>query len=392
MSQFTTIQEFNIYLSDNLKNIKLNEYFNLIQSQFYSNLDISFMDYFLELITKKDDICIEHQKLIEYGIINTKRSNDIKDCLEKFNAQENIDFECLTAEPSAVKRTGRGGANGNKKEYKLTPKLFKLCLMRSIKENKYANYYLLLEECFYYFQEYQIMYQNNIINGITDENKSLHKKIDELLNYGKQTTEKLNKIHEQNEDLLEDVDELKDRVEDLQDQNEDLKDTMEDIKDQNENLKDTIDEIKDAFKDTADRSVPNPKEEIERHEFILLQHKELTNTFKFIRGIQKYNDSKINKKYSEYHIIKREFNANPIQLFKQFKEIVKEEYKLEKAKITANKTLKNKLQLKKEVEKIKFTSNDLELQFGYTLDNLLDKLSEVCNERFNEYNNSCDEE
>jgi hypothetical protein len=108
MSEFNNITEFNNYLSNNLKNIKLNEYFSLIQSQFYSELDISFMDYFLELIPKKDEICIEHQKLIEYGIINTNRSNHIKDCIEKFNALENIDFECLAAEPSAVKRTGRG--------------------------------------------------------------------------------------------------------------------------------------------------------------------------------------------------------------------------------------------------------------------------------------------
>jgi len=367
MSQFATIQEFNIYLSDQSKEYSLFTYFKEIQSQFYPELDISFMDYFLELIPKKDEICIEHQKLIEYGIINTKRSNDIKDCLEKFNAQENIDFECFAAEGSAAKK--RGGHN--KKEYKLTPKLFKQCLMRSIKENKYANYYLLLEECFYYFQEYQIMYNKNINKHLSTENKSLHKKIDELLNYGKQTTEKLNEIHEQNEDL---------------------KEQNEDIKNQNDDLKDTMDDIKDAFKDTADRSVPKPNEEHDRHEFILLQHKELTNRFKFIRGIQKYNESKIASKYSEYNIIKRDFNANPIQLFKQFKESMKEHYKLEKAKITANKTLKNKNQLKKEVEKIKFTSNDLELQFGYTLDNLLDKLSEVCNERFTEYNNSCDEE
>ena len=69
MSQFNTITEFNTYLSDKLKNVKLNEYFSLIQSEFYSNLDISFMDYFLELINKKNEICIEHQKLIEYGII-----------------------------------------------------------------------------------------------------------------------------------------------------------------------------------------------------------------------------------------------------------------------------------------------------------------------------------
>jgi hypothetical protein len=109
MSQFATIQEFNIYLSDNLKNVKLNEYFSLIQSQFYPELDISFMDYFLELIPKKNEICIEHQKLIEYGIINTKKSNHIKECIEKFDAQENIDFECFAAEGSAAKK--RGGHN-----------------------------------------------------------------------------------------------------------------------------------------------------------------------------------------------------------------------------------------------------------------------------------------
>ena len=69
MNQFATITEFNTYLSDKLRNVKLNEYFSLIQSQFYSELDISFMDYFLELITKKNEICVEHQKLLEYGII-----------------------------------------------------------------------------------------------------------------------------------------------------------------------------------------------------------------------------------------------------------------------------------------------------------------------------------
>ena len=358
MSQFKTITEFNTYLSDKLRNVKLNEYFNLIQNEFYSSLDISFMDYFLELIHKKDEICIEHQKLIEYGIIKTKNSNDIKDCLSKFNAIENIDFECLTTESSAVKRVGRGGSNGNKKEYKLTPKLFKLCLMRSIKENKYAKYYLLLEECFYYYQEYQIMYQKVLLSGKDNKIDNLNKKIDELLNYGKQTTEKLNEIHEQNEELKDTIDDLNDNVSD----------------------------IKEAFKETADRSVPNPIDDNERHEFILLQHKDLINRFKFIRGIQKYNDSKIQKKYSEYNIIKREYNANPIQLFKLFKDTIKEYYKLEKSKITANKQLKNKTKLKKEIEKIKFIGNDIELQYNYTLDDLLNKITEINNERFNEYN------
>ena len=359
MSQFNTISEFNTYLSDNLKNLKLNDYFKEIHSKFYSELDISFMDYFLELINKKDEICIEHQKLIEFGVINTKRSNHIKECIEKFNAIENTDYKVLTTECSAVKRVGRGGANGNKKEYKLTPKLFKLCLMRSIKENKYANYYLLLEECYYYYQEYQIMYQNVLLSGKDTKIDNLNKKIDELLNYGKESNEKLNETNE--------------KLNEIHDQNEDLKDTMEDIK--------------EAFKDTADRSVPNPPNDNERHEFILLQHKDLDYKFTFVRGIQKLNDNKISKKYKEYNIIKREYNANPIQLFKQFKESMKEYYSIEKEKIKNNKKLKNKTQLKKEVEKIKFCGNNLELQYSYTLNDLMDDLTNVCNEKFTNYNN-----
>ena len=68
MCQFNNITEFNTYLSDNLKNIKLNEYFNLIHSQFYSKIDISFMDYFLELTNHENEFIVDHIKLQEYGV------------------------------------------------------------------------------------------------------------------------------------------------------------------------------------------------------------------------------------------------------------------------------------------------------------------------------------
>jgi uncharacterized coiled-coil DUF342 family protein len=358
MSQFKTITKFNTYLSEKLKNIKLNEYFNLIHSQFYSNIDISFMDYFLELTNNENEFIVEHIKLQEYKVINNLiTSANIKKNLERLMLIENEDYQVFQVEQSRSDNK-HGGSNGNKKEYKLTPYAFKLCLIRSKNSKEYAKYYLLLEQVFKNYQEYQIMYQNQIINGISNENKSLHNKIDKLLNYGKQTTEKLNEIHEQNEELKDTIDDLNDNVSD----------------------------IKEAFKETADRSVPNPIDDNERHEFILLQHKELINRFKFIRGIQKYNDSKIQKKYIDYNIIKREYNANPIQLFKLFKDTIKEYYKLEKAKITANKQLKNKTKLKKEIEKIKFIGNDIELQYNYTLNDLLNKITEINNERFNEYN------
>jgi uncharacterized coiled-coil DUF342 family protein len=377
MSQFQTITEFNTYLSDKLRNIKLNEYFNLIHSQFYSNIDISFMDYFLELTNNENEFIVKHIKLQEYKVINNLiTSANIKKNLERLMLIENEDYQVFQVEQQDLKN--KHGGN-NAKEYKLTPYAFKLCLIRSKNSKQYAKYYLLLEQVFKNYQEYQIMYQKVLLSGKDDKIDEMketinnqNKKIDELLNYAKDTKEK-------NNELLDNIDELKDNI-------EDLNNTVDDIKEQNDDLKDTMVDIKEAFKETADRSVPNPTNNNERHEFILLQHKELINRFKFIRGIQKYNDSKIQKKYSEYNIIKREYNANPIQLFKLFKDTIKEYYKLEKAKITANKQLKNKTKLKKEIEKIKFIGNDIELQYNYTLNDLLNKITEINNERFNEYN------
>ena len=407
MSQFNTITEFNTYLSDKLRNIKLNEYFTLIQSQFYSNVDISFMDYFLELCNHENEFIIDHIKLQKYGVLtNIKTSKDIKRRLETLFLIENEDY--LVGTVAHQVKSGTKYA----KEYKLTPYAFKLCLIRSQNSKEYAKYYLLLEQVFKNYQEYQIMYQKVLLSGkdkkLDEMKQTIDKQsaqIDELLGYAKKTVEKNEELKEQNEELYEKVDymkenmedmkenmeDMKDNMEDMKENMEDMKDNMEDMKDNMEDMKENMEDIKDAFKETADRSVPSPKKSNERHEFILLQHKELINKFKFIRGIQKYNESKITKTYSEYNIIKREFNANPIQLFKQFKETVKEEYKLEKAKITANKTLKNKNQLKKNVEKIKFTNNDLELQFDFTLDDLLNKLIEVANKKYEEYENTCND-
>ena len=123
-----------------------------------------------------------------------------------------------------------------------------------------------------------------------------------------------------------------------------------------------------------------------KSEFILLQSKILLNEITFMRGIQSYNEIKLNNKYTDnYNIIKREYNANPIQLFRMFKETVKEELKKEKKLITDNKKLKNKIQLKKQSEKIQFNGNKLILINDYTLNNLLDNIKEVSEIKFKEY-------
>jgi phage anti-repressor protein len=177
MSQFQTITEFNTYLSDKLRNVKLNEYFNLIHSQFYSNIDISFMDYFLELTNNENEFIVKHIKLQEYGVLNNiNTSAKIKRTLdESLILIENEDY--LVSNVGHQDLKNKHGGN-NAKQYTLTPYAFKLCLIRSKNSKEYAKYYLLLEQVFKNYQEYQIMYQKVLLSGKDDKIDNLNKKID----------------------------------------------------------------------------------------------------------------------------------------------------------------------------------------------------------------------
>lgn len=157
MNQFKTISELNTYLSENVNKQNLNEYFKKVHSQFYSELDISFMDYFLELCEHENEFIVDHIKLKEYGVLNNiNTSKDIKKSLERLFFIENKDY--LVGQVSRQSETSRGIKYA--KEYKLTPYAFKLCLIRSKNSKEYAKYYLLLESVFKNYQEYQITYQN----------------------------------------------------------------------------------------------------------------------------------------------------------------------------------------------------------------------------------------
>jgi hypothetical protein len=355
-----TINEYNNNLINNHIDIELINYFKDVHSKFYNKVDISFMSYFLEICNKENKFCIDHIKLQEYKVITTIKSSTILQSLNGFNLEENIDYQVHNVMQQSD--TSRGVKYA--KEYKLTPYAFKLCLIRAKNSKVYANYYLLLEIVFKNYNEYRIQYIQNINKNISKENKELHRKVDELLGYAKETKEQLDETN----------------------------DKLDEVNDKYDNLNDKVDDIKEAFEDTAKRSVPDPAKEKNKSEFILLQSKILLNEITFMRGIQSYNEIKLNNKYTDnYNIIKREYNANPIQLFRMFKDTVKEELKKEKKLITDNKTLKNKMQLKKQSEKIQFNGNKLILINEYTLNNLLDKIKDVSEIKFKEYNESTEE-
>ena len=92
-NKFDNIKELNKYLIDNNYKIQLIEYVKYAQLKFNKDIDISFMDYFLEICSATDKFLIHHDKLKEYGVINNiNTSAKIKRGLEQFNLIENKDF------------------------------------------------------------------------------------------------------------------------------------------------------------------------------------------------------------------------------------------------------------------------------------------------------------
>ena len=89
--------------------------------------------------------------LQKYGILSLKgTTNDIKRILEQNNFIDNEDYQLRN-----VAELRPQGGSSIKNKYYLHPRAFKICLIRSLKTKKYAKYYLLLEECIKYYNDYQ---------------------------------------------------------------------------------------------------------------------------------------------------------------------------------------------------------------------------------------------
>lgn len=160
MSQF---EAFNENLINNKKSITLLEY---VKQCNFTNIDISFIDKFIELVSRTD-FCIPHTYLQDYGVYKlSSGSNDLGKILERNGFIENVDFHC--SESFLSSETSRGIKYSN--NYMLTPDTFKILLIRSIKCKKYANYYIYLEKCVKYYNDYQIKLNKRYIT-------TLHEKI-----------------------------------------------------------------------------------------------------------------------------------------------------------------------------------------------------------------------
>jgi len=153
----STQQEYIQSLVQNEIKLSLEEFFKDIHSKFYFNYDISFMKYFLELTEHEGKFVVHHEKLIEYGIVTSKRSSTIKEKLDSLELVENIDYNLQDV---LQVRKNRGSVITN--VYMLTPEAFKTCLMRAQRRSAqtvdpviYSKYYLLLERTYKLYTDYE---------------------------------------------------------------------------------------------------------------------------------------------------------------------------------------------------------------------------------------------
>ena len=149
------IQEFNKKLIDiNIFDINIIDYIKAINDEFYK-IDINFIDDFINLVDK-DECCINHELLKKYGVSQLSAgSADIKKILDRNKAHEGLDY--------TVSQLADCDDYSHKIEYKLHPTIFKKILIRSQNTEKYTDYYLMLEKCIKYYNDFQIMKLEKII-------------------------------------------------------------------------------------------------------------------------------------------------------------------------------------------------------------------------------------
>ena len=145
-----SIIEFNERLVENGEEIQIINYIKKVNEEFFS-IDIDFIDDFIELVNK-DECCIPHDMLFKYGILSSSAgSHDVRKLMEQYNFIEKVNYVSININPD------RKLNPKPEISYLLHPKTFKKILIRSRNTDKYTDYYLLLEECITYYNNYQIL-------------------------------------------------------------------------------------------------------------------------------------------------------------------------------------------------------------------------------------------
>ena len=286
------IRIYNKELIEGKKNPSIVEYVKALNEKFYK-IDISFIDDFLKLVGTNECI-IPHMMLEKYGVLKIKNSSDVKRKLDNFYLIENIDYKINGRNIAPIKKkTGTIPKN-----YLLSSYAFKLCLMRSQNTRKYANYFLLLEECVKYFNDFHLernlMYRVCLKRLVKQKDKTIQRKeckIDEL-------NETVKRIEKMNERMEKSNLDMKNTNERMEKSNLEMKKTVEDT---NSQLLEISKDLKTVISKVSEFNVSSRKQ------------KALSEVI----GICK--EPNFNNGYESYHIVRCQ-NKNYDRLIKDKKD------------------------------------------------------------------------
>lgn len=153
-------------------NMAIKDYIKLVRDKYYPELDISFIDFFMDMYEKNKSISAE--LLATYGVLSIKPNrkslgnSTIERLLKRCHLLESVDYS-LRLQLGAQSNTIRGVKY--KDVYYLTPKAFKVCFISSENETNYRDYCLFLEECVHYYNIGQVTSMEHTIIELKHEVK-----------------------------------------------------------------------------------------------------------------------------------------------------------------------------------------------------------------------------
>jgi hypothetical protein len=185
-------------------------------------------------------------------------------------------------------------------------------------------------------------------------------------------TRKINALLGFATDAKVDAEEIKIRLNDVQDQLLDVQDNLDDMAEH-------VDDIKEVLLERSGHSIVPFDDTTQRAEFILFQNQNDLNEYKFMGGIKSLNQRRMKAVFEDkYNIVKQEFDANPINLFRNVRETVKVE----------NAALKKGLSHGEHstVETVCIRNKTITLRNGFTQLDLVALIERVYNHKFVPYN------
>ena len=165
--KYISIRDYNIHISNNKYKYNIEEYFRLIHSYFYSHVDISIMNQYMQFSINEKDFNINIETLERFNLLKNLQESSIKSFFTEYNLKINLDYRIFT---STI--IGKLNNEIQLKEYKLTPQAFKYCLLFS-QQKVYIQYFLIVESIYYNYSEYELLFLANRKNDTIDymENK-----------------------------------------------------------------------------------------------------------------------------------------------------------------------------------------------------------------------------